>query len=205
MQKPARPRAIFILLLCAAVCGCARTEWCGREVAGLSLVCLIAVGFILRAANRLTLDAAGPLRGGRPGPLLCLAWLFTSCNAPAARVAFIFFFLAFLGVAASVCAYFSLAPGFFVPAAVASLLLFGCLTESRRWKEFIPAFIFLISLCALAYAWVPHVARHELFRAKSFLDFFKKFGTFAASGVLLIIAGLPGLLMGIAMSPKEIV
>ncbi len=77
MQKPARSSAILVLLLCPAVCGCARMAWCGREVAGLSLVCLIVIGFILRAANRLTLDAAGPPRGGRLGPLLCLAGLFT--------------------------------------------------------------------------------------------------------------------------------
>jgi len=316
-QKPARSRAILVLLLCAAVCGCARMEWCGREVAGLSLVCLIVIGFILRAANRITLDAAGPPQGGRLGPFLCLAGLFTvilgaklhlidafgsdvpyydqwDAEAPfysllikgaldpsslvaahnehrflltrllvfnlfdlngqwdplleiavnafihaliltclcmvlwrlAGRkylaefciaLAFIgllpfawentllglesnfYFVLGFsilamllllgsrpfsfswlLGVAASVCAYFSLAAGLFVPAAVASLLLFACLTEPHRWKEFIPAFIFLISLCALAYAWVPHLAHHEAFMAKSFLDFFKKFGRSAA-------------------------
>jgi hypothetical protein len=316
-QKPALARAILVLLLCAAVCGCARMEWSGREVAGLSLVCLIVIGFILHAANRLTLDAAGPPQGGRLRPLLCLAGLFTvilgaklhlinafgsdvpfydqwGLEAPVYSLlikgaldpsslvanhnehrflltrllvfnlfdlngqwdpllemavnAFIhaliltclcmvlwrlagrkhlaefcialavigvlpfawentllgeqscfFFVLGFsilamllllgsrpfsfswlLGVAASVCAYFSLAAGLFVPAAVASLLLFGCLTEPRRWKEFIPAFIFLISLCALAYAWVPHLAHHEALRAKSFLDFFRKFGRFAA-------------------------
>ncbi len=305
-------------------------EWSGREVAVLSLGCLILTGFILRAANRLTLDAAGPPRGGRLhfppfskgqagfyGPLLCLAGLFTVTlgaklhliNAfgsdvpffdqwdgeapffsalmkgaldPSVLVAsenehrFLFtrllvcnlfelngqwdpllemavnaflhaliltclcmvlwrlagrkylaefciaiavigvmpfawentlmgfqsnFYLVIgfsipamllllgsrpfssswlLGVAASICAYFSLASGLFVPAAVASLLLFGCLAESRRWRESVPAFIFLISLCALAYAWVPHVAHHEALRATSFLDFFKKFGTFAA-------------------------
>ncbi|MFZ0927002.1 MAG: hypothetical protein WAN11_00265 [Syntrophobacteraceae bacterium] len=312
-----RKEAILILLLCAAVCGCARMEWSGREVAGLSFACLILIGFILRAANRLTLDAAGPPRGGRLGPFLCLAGLFTVIlgaklhliNAFGSDVPFSdqwdgeapffsvlmkgaldpsdlvgtenehrFFFtrllvcnlfdlngqwdpllemavnsfihaliltclcmvlwrlagrkhlvgfciaLAFigvlpfawqntlmgfesnfyfvigfsipamllllgsrpfsfswlLGVAASVCAYFSLAAGLFVPAAVASLLLFACLTEPRRWKESVPAFIFLISLFALEYAFVPHIAGHEVLRAKSFLDFFCKFGKFAA-------------------------
>ncbi len=317
MQKPALSRAIFVLLLCAAVCGCARMEWSGREVALLSLDCLIVIGFILCAANRLTLDAAGPLKGGRLGPFLCLAGLFTlilgaklhlisafgsdvpfwdqwNAEAPfysqllkgaldpsslvaphnehrllfmrlllfnlfdlngqwdpllemavdavlhaliltclcvvlwrlAGRkhltgfciaLAFIgvrpfawentlegwqsqlyfvlgfsipamllllgprpFSFSWFLGVAASACAYFSQVGGLFVPAAAACLLLFGCLTEPRRWKEFIGAFIFLISLCALEYAWVPHVDYHEAIRARSFLDFFWKFGTFVS-------------------------
>jgi hypothetical protein len=317
MQEPARSRAILVLFLCAAVCGCAPMEWSGREVAGLSLVCLIAIGFILRAANRVTLDAAGPPQGGQLWPFLCLAGLFTVIlgaklhliNAFGSDVPFwdqwnvetplysevikgaldpsrlvaahnehrffitrlllldlfdlngqwdpllemavnafihaliltclclvlwrlagrkhlaefcialaligvlpfawentllglqsnFYFVLGFsilamllllgsrpfslfwlLGVAASVCAYFSLAAGLFVPAAVACLLLFGCLTEPRRWKEFIAAFIFLISLCALAYAWVPHLAGQDALRAKGFLDFFRKFGTFAA-------------------------
>ncbi len=78
MQKPACSRAILVLILCAAVCGCARMEWSGLEVAGLSFVCLILTGFILRCANRLTLDAAGPLRGGRLVPFLCLAGPFHS-------------------------------------------------------------------------------------------------------------------------------
>ena len=317
MQKPVRSHTILILLLCAAVCGCAPMEWSGREVAGLSLICLIVIGFILRAANRLTLDAAGPPQGGRLGPFLCLAGLFTAIlgaklhliNAFGSDVPFwdqwnveassysllmkgaldpsrlvathnehrffitrlllldlfdlngqwdpllemavnsfihaailtclcmvlwrlggrkhlaefcialalmgvlpfawentllglqsnFYFVLGFsilamllllgpppfslywlLGVAASVCAYFSLAAGLFVPAAVACLLLFCCLTEPRRWKEFIASFIFLISLCTLAYAWVPHLAGQEPLRAKGFLDFFRKFGTFAA-------------------------
>ena len=327
MQKPARSRVILVLLLCAAVCGCARMEWSGLEVAGLSLVCLIITGFILRAANRLTLDAAGPLRGGRLAPFLCLAGLFTVIlgaklhliNAFGSDVPFFdqwdgeapffsllikgaldpsslvgtenehrFFFtrllvcnlfglngqwdpllemvvnafihaliltclcmflwrlagrkhlagfciaLAFigvlpfawqntlmgfesnfyfvigfsilamllllgsrpfsfswlLGVAAAVCAYFSLAAGLFVPAAVASLLLFGCLTEPRRWRESVPAFIFLISLFALEYAWVPHIAGHEALQARSFLDFFQKFGKFAAWPVKNRLFGL---------------
>jgi hypothetical protein len=317
MQKSACSRVIVVLLLCAAVCGCAPIEWSGREIAWLSLVCLIVIGFILRAANRLTLSAAGTPREGRLVPFLCLVGLFTvilgaklhlinafgsgvpffdqwDFEAPSysslikgaldpstlvaafsehrflltrllvfnlfdlngqwdpvlemAAGAFIhalvltclcmvlwrlagrkhlaefcialaligvrpfawentlmgmqsnfFFVLGFsiiamllllgsrpfsfswlLGVAASVCAYFSLAGGLFVPATVALLLLFGCLTEPRRWKEFIPAFILMISLCAMAYAWVPHVALHDQFRAKSLLDFFRKFGTFAA-------------------------
>ena len=317
MQKPALSRAIFVLLQCSAVCGCARMEWSGREVAGLSLDCLILIGFILYAANRLTLDAAGPLKGGRLGPFLCLAGLFTvilgaklhlinafgsdvpygdqwDAEAPSysellrgaldpSRLVglhnehrFLFtrllvlnlfdlngqwdpllqmtvnafihalvltclclvlwrlagrkhlpefcialaligvrpfawentlmglqsnFFLVLgfsiaamllllgprpfssswlLGVAASVCAYFSLAGGLFVPAAAVCLLLFGCLTEPRRWKGFIAASIFLMSLCALEYAWIPHLAHHEALRATGFLDFSRKFGTFAS-------------------------
>jgi hypothetical protein len=317
MQKPARSRAILVLLLCAVVCGCTRMEWSGGEVAGLSLDCLIVIGFIMYAANRLTLDAAGPPQGGRLGPFLCLAGLFTVIlgaklhliNAFGSDVPFwdqwdaeapsysllikgaldpsrlvryhnehrllltrlllfnlfdlngqwdpllemavnvfihalmltclcmvlwrlagrkhlaefcialaligvrpfswdntlqgfqsqVYFVLGFsilamllllgsrpfsfswlLGVASSVCAYFSQVGGIFAPAAVACLLLFACLTEPRRWKEFIAAFIFLISLCAMAYAFVPHLAHHEPLRARNFLDFFSKFGTFAA-------------------------
>ncbi|MFZ2446741.1 MAG: hypothetical protein WAW37_10315 [Syntrophobacteraceae bacterium] len=78
MRKLGPARAsTAVILLSACLSGCVQEGRSSLEIYGLSILWLGLTAFILRAANRLTLDAAGPSEGGRTGPILCFTGLFT--------------------------------------------------------------------------------------------------------------------------------